>query len=262
MVKPGISSACYYPLTTEESFLRICKRDIKCIELFLNSPSEIESGYIKELIKIKEHYGVTIPSLHPFMSFAESFYLFSSYERRFYDILDLYKRFFEVMNEIGAKIFVIHGIKIPGSISDAEYCDRFHKLITLGKEYNINVCHENVVNHRSQSSSYLKMMKDTIGEDFGVVLDIKQARRSNEEADTFIDLLGSSIKHVHISDYNDVSSCIPPLEGFFDFSHFFKKLKDISYEGHYIIELYDHSYNDENQIYNSFNKIHQILVDY
>ena len=110
MERLGISSACFYPQTTEDSFLKLCESGIRCIELFFNSPSEMSDEYINQLIKWKNDYCIDIPSVHPFMSFAESFFLFSSYERRFYDILDFYKKFFEIMQKLDSEIFIIHGL--------------------------------------------------------------------------------------------------------------------------------------------------------
>ncbi len=262
MDRVGISSACFYPLTTEESFIKLCEAGIKCIELFFNSPSEISNNYINDLIAIQKEYEIKIPSVHPFMSFAESFFLFSSYERRFYDILDFYKRFFEIMQKLDSEIFIIHGLKIPGSITEDVYFDRFGKLTEIGKTYGITVCQENVVQHHSQSADFLMRMKNALGDDFSLVLDIKQARRSLESPYDFINKLGNHIKHIHISDYNDKSSCIPPAEGLFDFREFFRELDKIDYNGKFIIELYDYSYTDEKQIYESFYKINEFLVDY
>ena len=262
MDRIGISSACFYPQTTEDSFLKACKGGAKTIELFFNSPSELEDKFIDEIIKVKNEYEVSVPSVHPFMSFAESFFLFSSYERRFYDILDLYKRFFEVMNRLNSDIFVIHGAKIPGSISDELYFERFYKLTELGKQYGVSVCQENVVHYRSESTEFIRKMKNALGNDFGLVLDIKQARRANQDAYDFINEAKKSIKHVHISDFNEVSMCIPPLEGSFDFPAFFRELRSIDYSGAYIIELYDHSYENEQQIFDSYTKIKKIFVDY
>ena len=262
MDRVGISSACFYPLTTEESFLKLCNENIKCIELFFNSPSEITDSYVNELISMQKEFGIVIPSVHPFMSFAESFFLFSSYERRFYDILDFYKKFFEITRRLDAEIFIIHGLKIPGSITEDIYFDRFGKLIEIGKEYGVTVCQENVVQHHSQGVEFLKKMAKALEDDFSLVLDIKQARRSLESPYDFINQLGRHIKHIHISDYNDKSSCIPPCEGLFDFREFFTELKKINYQGKFIIELYDYSYTDEKQIYESFSKINEILVDY
>lgn len=262
MDRVGISSACFYPLTTEESFIKLCEKDIKCVEMFFNSPSEIEDSYLKDLIKIQTEYGIEIPSVHPFMSFAESFFLFSSYERRFYDILDFYKKFFEITKRLGADIFIIHGLKIPGSITEDIYFDRFGKLIEIGKSGGVTVCQENVVQHHSQSVEFLKRMAKALGDDFSLVLDIKQARRSLESPYDFINQLGKHIKHIHISDYNDKSSCIPPCEGLFDFREFFGELQKIDYDRKFIIELYNYSYTDEKQIYESFSRINEILVDY
>ena len=78
----GASSACFYPDVTENSLERLGRLGIKTAELFLNSPSELKDEFVKTIIDIKNKYGINIVSLHPFQSFAESFYLFSNYERR------------------------------------------------------------------------------------------------------------------------------------------------------------------------------------
>lgn len=261
MQKAGISTACFYPLETEKSFDIVCESGCSCTELFFNSPSEISDSFIKELRSKQLNYGIDIVSIHPFMSLAESFYLFSSYERRFHDIYPLYERYFEVMNELNAKICVLHGLKIPGSIPDELYFERFAKLIETGKKYGISVCQENVVNHRAQSLEYLKAMTDFIGEDFGIVLDIKQARRAGTNPYDIINTLHKNIKHIHISDFNDTKDCIPPLAGYFDFVHFFKVLKEKNYQGDYIIELYEHSYENTQEIFDSYSKISKLLID-
>lgn len=244
----GVSSACFYPVETEKALESVGKFGFRTAELFFNSHSELEEDFVQELIKIKEKYNIEIVSVHPFASFAESFYLFSSYERRYYDILPMYDRFFELTAKLGADIFVFHGAKIPGTISDEEYCRRFAHLIEMGKKYGVRVCQENVVHHRSESPAYLKMMKDTIGDDFKVVLDVKQAHRAGFSPYDFIDLLGESIVHIHISDRNNEKDCIPPLKGVFDFKKLFETMENIGYTGRYIIELYEWSYDKPEEI--------------
>lgn len=262
MATAGISSSCFYPLATEESLIKIGKSGCTCTEIFFNSISELEESFIRNLIAIKNNYNLNIVSIHPFMSFAETYFLFSSYERRYHDSIDFYKRFFEITNELGAKYFIFHGMKIPGSINNKEYIERFGELIKIGKQEGINVCQENVVNYISQSPDFIKTMADTIGDDFSIVLDIKQARRACYEPYSFLSAAGKHIRHVHISDYNEDSTCIPPLEGYFDFRKFFSSMKESGYNGSYMIELYDTSYDHEQQIYDSYNKINKILVDY
>lgn len=248
MNKIGISSACYYPLETEKSLVKLGETGTKTAELFFNTTSELEPPFVKELKAIRDNYSLNIVSVHPFMSFAESYFLFSNYERRYYDILPLYEKFFEASRELGAKIFVIHGAKIPGSVDDALYCERFASLMELGKKFDITVAHENVVHYRGESPAYLQMMADNIGDDFRIVFDIKQARRAGFAYDDFLPLIKDHCCHIHISDHNDEKDCVPPFEGSFDFNTFFKKMKEIGYKGDYIIELYSWSYSDEGQI--------------
>lgn len=255
MNKIGISSSCYYPQLTEVSFKKVCESGADTAELFFNSYSELEDSYIKELTSMQKFYNINIPSVHPFGSFTESFYLFSNYKRRFYDSLPLYERFFEVMNMLGAGIFIIHGSKIPGSVTDEEYFELFGQLMETGKKYKITVAQENVVDYRSQSPERLKRMSEYLGKDFKTVFDVKQARRANEDVYDFLKKIGSTVCHVHLSDYCDNKDCIAPGEGNFDFERFFKYMQSINYKGAYIEELYAHSYTNEEQIINGYNRL-------
>lgn len=255
----GVSSACYYPLETEKSLALAGEYGFKNIEVFLNSPSELEDAFIRELIQIRDKYDMNIVSVHPFQSFAESFYLFGNYERRWHDALPLYDKMFKVTSQLGADIFVIHGAKIPGAVDDEEYCNRFHHLIKMGGEYGVRVCHENVVHHRSESPSYLKMMGDYIGKDFNIVFDIKQAYKAGYSYEQFLDRLAERIVHIHISDRNEEKDCITPLTGNFDFDKFFKDVIKTGYDGKFMIELYNWSYKHTDEIAESYRKLTNIM---
>ena len=50
----GVSSACFYPLETEKSIEEIGKLGIKTSEIFFNSPMELKSPILDEIIKIKD----------------------------------------------------------------------------------------------------------------------------------------------------------------------------------------------------------------
>lgn len=254
----GVSSACFYPEETEKSLELTGEYGFRNVELFLNSHSEIEDEFVDKLISVKEKYGLHIVSVHPFASFAESFYLFSNYERRYTDILPMYDRLFEVTAKLGASFFVFHGAKIPGTISDEEYCRRFKNLIEMGKKYSIQVCHENVVHHRCQSPDYMKMMRDNIGEDFKMVLDIKQAHRAGFSPYEFIEKLSDAIVHVHISDRNSEKDCITPLKGVFDFPKLFETMEKRGFTGKYIIELYEWSYDTRDEIFEAYKKLQNL----
>ena len=214
----GASSACFYPLETEKAFQKICEMGFSHSEIFFNSPSELNSDFVKEMLRIKEHYGITVTSLHPYRSFSEGYDFFSKYKRRFYDATEDYKRFFNAAAELGAKYIVMHGSKHHSEIPLTEYAERFGELDSIARTFSCNVAHENVVDFASASPDFMRFMKEQLGKDFKAVLDIKQARRAGYDYNEFIDVLGENIVHLHLSDFNSEHNCIPPSEnGAFDF---------------------------------------------
>lgn len=248
-MKIGASSACFYPLETEKSFQKICEMGFSLCEIFFNSPSELNSGFIKELARIKDCYGVTVTSLHPYRSFSEGYDFFSKYKRRFYDASEDYKRFFEAAALLGAKFTVMHGAKHRSEIPLEEYAERYGELDELAQRFGCRVAHENVVDFVSESPDFMKLMKNYLGDSFKAVLDVKQARRAGYTPTEFIDILGESIVHVHLSDYDSLHDCISPSEkGLFDFDSLFSALNSIGYKGDGIVELYSDSYKNSSEI--------------
>ena len=77
-MKLGVSTASYYPLETELALEQIGKSGIKTTEIFFNANCELEPSFTSELCHIKNKYGITVSSVHPTMSLAESFMLFSA----------------------------------------------------------------------------------------------------------------------------------------------------------------------------------------
>lgn len=259
MIELGVSSACYYPLETERSVEKIVAAGFPSCEIFFNSPSELEPDYLKRLQVDAESVKLRIRSVHPFMSFAESFFLFSSYRRRYLDLLPFYERFFAVTKQLDADIFVFHGIKKPGSIPESEYFERFSVLTEMGKKYGVQVCQENVVHYQAEDPGFLKRMAAAVGPNFGVALDLKQARRMGIDYRRILDTVGAHVRHIHISDFTVEADCLPPGEGVFDFPAFFRELKGIGYSGACIIELYRDSYTDEAQIVYAYDFLKNLL---
>ena len=247
----GASTACFYPAETEKALVRLGKLGFDTAEVFFNTYSEISDSFCSELLGISNNYGIKICSVHPFTAFAESYLLFSAYKRRFADTIELYKKYFQYAARLGAGILVIHGMKGPGSISHEEYFERFGVLSEEGRKFGITVAQENVVKHFSQSPASLAEMKSYLGDNFNMVLDVKQAVRAGYSPFDFADSLGGSIVHVHLSDNDDFHDCLPPGKGNFDFKKLFDELKDSGYNGKYIIELYSSNFSDDGEILKS-----------
>lgn len=245
----GASSACFYPLETEKAFQKICEMGFSHSEIFFNSTSELNAEFIREIKKIKDCYGVTVTSLHPYRSFSEGYDFFSKYKRRFYDATEDYKRFFSAAAELGARYIVMHGSKGKSEIPLGEYAERFGELNRIAQTFDCYVTHENVVDFVSATPDFMKFMKSSLGEQFKAVLDVKQARRAGYSPMEFIDILGNNIVHVHLSDYDESHDCIAPSEkGSFDFSALFTALRDTGYKGDGIVELYSNGYKDADEI--------------
>ena len=256
----GASSACFYPLETEKSFLRIAELGFTCSEIFFNSRCELDSSFIRQLKDIKDAYGVDVVSLHPYRSFSEGYDFYSSYKRRFEDAVDNYKRYFDAANMLGAKFIVMHGAKGKTDICADEYAERFGMLNEVAKSWGCMVAHENVVDFMGESTQFMSFMKNTLGDNFKMVLDVKQAARAGVDPKDFIEAMSDSIVHVHLSDFNSSKDCIAPSkQGERDFEELFSLLHKTGYNGKYMIELYSDNYSKENEILKSAKYLEGIL---
>ena len=256
----GVSTASYYPLETELALEEIGKASIKHSEIFFNARSELKPAFCDMLSDIKDHYGITVCSVHPTMSLAESFMIFSAYERRFYEALEDYTRYSEIAAQLGAKYIIMHGGKPNGILSDEEYCEKYMMLKNAAFKNGVTVLQENVVHHRSGEIEFLRTMRDILGSDAEFCLDIKQSVRSGYNPLELVTEFHSNIKHLHISDHTVSSDRMLPLDGGFDFKNFFKILKSFGYEGNCIIEVYRDAYKSYNQIADSYYKLTDFAI--
>ena len=251
----GVSTASLYPLETELALKEIGKAGVKTAEVFFNCESELKPAFINMLTDIKEEYGISIPSVHPTCSLAESFMLFSEYDRRFYEGLDKFERYSEIACELGAKYIIMHGGKNNGILSDEEYCQRYMQLNERTLKNGVWVLQENVANFRARDREFLRSMCDILGDDARFCFDVKQAVRSGYNPFELAEEFAPHIKHCHISDHNLSSDCLLPLKGGFDFEGFFKLMTSKDYSGAYVIEVYKNAYQNYNEIFGAFNKI-------
>ncbi len=254
----GISTSCFYPQPTEQAMQTLGEIGVKVAEVFINARAELRPPLLDELLRIQRHYGMRIPSLHPWMSFAEGYIFFSEYERRFLEALDDLKHYFEAANRLGADILVFHGAKMSTQTDPSLYIDRFSRIAQEGKRCGVRVAQENVVEYLAESPAFLRRMQREMGELFHMVLDIKQTRRSGIPYKEFLGSLLKSIVHVHISDCNSQESCLPPGEGNFPFRELFEAFCEAGYPGDYVIELYRNNFCDAIQLQKAFQYALQI----
>lgn len=258
-MKIGASTANFYPLPIEQALDTLLNADFRTVEIFLNAPSEREPHFIKQLNRRLLEAGATVPALHPYSSFTEPFFLFSAYERRFADGLEEYKRQFEAAAILGAPYLILHGDRQHGILSVEQSLERYEALYDLGRTFGVSVAQENVVHYRSADLSYLRALRDTLGDKAHFVFDIKQAVRCGLSAQEVLEVMGDRLVHVHISDHTPDQDCLPPGKGAFDYPSFLKALSNHGYRGSLILELYRNGFDSVIDLQQSADYIHSLL---
>ncbi len=252
-MKFGVSTSCLYPDVLENSAKRISNMNIPFTEVFFNSSSEVEKGFVKEL---KSILGDTkVLSLHPFTSGFETYMLFSEYERRADDLIEWYKSYFEAANILGAEILVLHGARRESNCEEARYFERYSRLFETGKSFGVTVAQENVARCKSGDVDFLMRMKNALGDNVRFTLDLKQARRAGLLPLDFVKALSDSICHIHISDGTESDECLLIGEGNEDFGSLFKELYAIGYDEGVILELYRRNFEDDKELFESYEKM-------
>lgn len=243
-MKIGVSTACYYPLETEKSLIEVGKAGIDTTEIFFNASVELEQDFVNELKAIKDYYGINVTSVHPTASLADSFMLFSAYERRLKEGLDTYRRYGEIAAQFGAKYVILHGGKPNGVLDDDGYCERFLQISDAVETGGAILLQENVVHFRGGNLDFLQKMKKNLGERAAFCLDVKQSIRNGYSPFSAMEILGNSVKHLHLSDNNEHKDCMLPLRGTFDFKGFLNLALRCGFSGDGVIEVYRNAYDE------------------
>ncbi|MGN1480678.1 sugar phosphate isomerase/epimerase family protein [Porcipelethomonas sp.] len=259
-MKAGVSTACLYPRLLEESLYDLAVNGIDHVEIFVNTDSELKKSYVSGLMQTLKRFEVTCRSLHPYSCPMEPMMFFSVYERRVADALEYYKRYFNAMNILGAEIFVFHGNKNTMQISSEFYCERFHKLVSTGKEFGITVAQENVSRCTSGSLSFMKDMVRLLGDDAKFVLDTKQAVRAGENSFNILRTLKNHIVHVHLSDNGELGDCLQIGRGRFNIKQFLGVLEKESPDCSVMLELYRSNFDGISDLVNNFHTIENMIA--
>lgn len=259
-MKIGISTACLYPELLENALKSILERGVDVLEIFINTHSELNKNYLKNLKAMSDNYGAEIVSLHPFTCGIEPMMFFTPYQRRFDDILEYYKLYFEAMNILGAGIFVFHGNNKLNTYPDENYFERYLSLFNLGRQFGITVAHENVERCTGGNLSFLLKMSEALGDSAKFVLDLKQARRSGENPNEFIKVLKNNIVHIHYSDGGSNEDCVKFGKGEFDNTTFIDNLRQNNYKNAIILELYRENFIDADDLIGNFKLMKNILT--
>ncbi len=257
-MKTGISTACLFPMDLEQALHQLGQQGVDFCECFFNTPTELKAQTVRRLKTAAESYGMTIGSIHSFHSEMETFYFFTNYKSRLEDGIELYRRYFETAAELGANYLIFHGdynFLREAMLTEEQSFENIYALWSVGREYGVELLHENVSRCKGGQPNYLQRLHQSIPE-LGFVLDCKQALRAGHQPEDFVQALGSSIRHVHLSDNltvdgNIEKDCLPPGKGNYDFRRLFRLLKGRGADPSMVIELYSNNFETVGELVES-----------
>ncbi len=247
----GISTACLYPRTLEETLPVLAGLGVEIIEIFVNSESEFHPRFYRKLGKDAARLGLEVVSIHPYTSPMEGLLLFSEYRRRTEDGLEQYQRYFECAASMGAKYLTFHGEREMGFTDPPERwkrkCEVYHRLCALGESYGVALAQENVNWCRSRDPAFIRMLCRDVPE-LKFTLDIKQAHRAGQDWHDFVDAEGERLVNIHINDYSEKKSCLLPGMGVINYRELFAYVRNAGYKGNAIIEVYRSDYSEYSEL--------------
>lgn len=239
----GISTACFYPeILTENTIKIIAELGFKTVEIFLETASEYEKDYCKNLRNIVDEYGLNVHSVHSFAMQHEPF-LFDKYPPRKRDAYDVFLKVVKGARALGAKHITFHGLPRKRFGKDTsgllEIATEMDNLAEIAAGYDLSLAWENVYWCLSQNPDFMReVMYNTKSANISCTLDLKQANRSQIPVERYLEVMGQRLVTVHINDYSAKDTCLLPGRGHADYPGLFKTLMEIGYDGPFIIEVY------------------------
>lgn len=254
----GISTASLFPMETENALDKLIEYKFDNFEIFINSNCELNTEFLESIKYKLIRNNLKIVSLHPYTSELENSFFFSEYSRRFCDGLEYYERYFQALKILGGKYVVLHGPKKENTISALEIGERLKRINDTAQKYNVQILIENVERCMGRNLSIFEVLTKSVPE-LNYVFDIKQAIRSEIPVYNFLDVLGTNLKHLHISDHSSSGDCMPIGAGKFDWITFLTYLKKHEFNGTLVIELYGNQLQDDQVLIDSKKNLELML---
>lgn len=243
----GISTATFYTkLYTEQTFPVIKKCGAEVCEVFMNTYSEYEPEFGD--IFVRESDGLKIYSVHALNTQFEP-QLFNRVDRTRYDAEVILKKVLANAQKMGAHYYTFHAttrLKVTSKINVDDFAYHITRIGDIAKQYDVQICLENVHWAAFNSPNFFRELKPKIT-NIGTVLDIKQARQSGFDWREYIDVMGNTIRNIHISDVKNNQTALVGT-GEFPFKELIARLRDVGYDGPLIIEQYPEDYDTYDQL--------------
>ena len=258
------STACIYGRETVEDTLKTySKLGIKNVEVFLNTFSEYEEAYIRELKRIVEGEGMTVTSVHGHAVQYEP-QMFAPYFRASRDAFQVFEKVARAAGILQAGCYVFHGgthLKKNRLLNlnfdhVGQVTDRAAEIL---KEYGVRLAYENVHWCWFNTPGFARSLLSHCGS--GNVyfnFDIKQAAQCGIDPMEFLDAMGSRVTNIHVCDFlrkEDDTLPVMPFQGEFDFNRLREQLKKRNYDNAIVLEVYSNNFGPISELKDTCDKL-------
>ena len=263
----GISTASLFNrYDLEDSPAHMAAMGASLCEIFLNTFSEYEDGFIKALKTRIDESGLSVYSVHPMGTQFEP-QLFSVYHRQREDAKKIFEQVLRAGKTLGAKCYVMHG---PSGLNGAvKHMDiprigpMVQELCEMAAAYSLTLAWENVSWCLFHLPSFgPRLLEATKADDLRFTLDIKQAARSGYAAEEYIHAIGERMVNLHICDYIHTPERVLPVlpgKGECDLTAIKRALQAKGYTGPAFLEVYSDMYADETELRNCYDYVKTYL---
>ena len=255
----GISTATFFlKELTEDSFSVIQRCGGQACEVFLTTYSEYEPQF-GELLKQRKG-DLDVYSVHSLNTQFEP-QLFNLAPRTRSEAEKMFRKVLAVGRTIGAKVYTFHGLsrlKKDAYFDPVTVGKRMCELGQIANEYGITLCLENVHWATFNTPSFYAEMKK-YSPNCGCVLDVKQARQSGYDWREYLEVMGDTVKNVHLSDVDENGDIAMVGKGVFPFEELINRLDRLGYDGPLIIEQYAKNYDSYREVEQSVKYLKNIV---
>ena len=259
MIKTGISTASLFLRdVTEDAVEFLSKSGVKTAEVFLSTYQGYTAAF-GEIVNAKKG-DMEINSVHVLNTQYEP-QLYSLNPRAKEDAFSILGNSMAAAKAFGAKYYTFHGmarVKRTPMVIDYDFVGKCtQEIIDKCAGYGVTLAYENVHwAYYNYIGFFSEIKKRTTG--LKGTLDVKQARQSGIPCKDFIDEMKGDIVTVHLSDIDKDGKMCLPGKGTTDFYDLFCRLRDVGFDGAFLIEVYKNDYGDKRELLDSLDYIGEL----
>ena len=262
-MKTGVSTASLFLRKyNEEAIPLLDTLGVKNAEVFLTTYSEYSPDFARLLAQKKGN--VFINSVHILNTQFEP-QLFNAHPRAKADAFEWLEKVLTCAEILGAPYYTFHGtarVKRASRSGDKDDFPKmikgFQEIVSACEKHAVSLCLENVEWSTYNRVGVFDRLKGEIPALKGV-LDIKQARISQQPYEAYLNEMGERLAYVHVSDIDKNGKMCLPHKGLFDFDTLIKRLADIGFDGALLIEAYTNDYGSEEELKTACDYLDELL---